>query len=262
MLGGSDAQLAPALADALPALLALLLGGGAIAGAAATGRQPRKETVMTDTDWQTLARKALEKEDEPIKARPSDITRIGAPVVALLGTVIAALLGTQFEFDPKQGETVIAAAVIASTSILGVLLVYAADFRTRGRAATARLDALTRLARQELVGKAQAAEALQATLTLREEELLAARTELKVCQGVNHAALHSKLEACDGELKAAKDELATRIHNGAHEPRNGAAPTTVEDMTRTVTNTTALVEAALRLLNLRGTPPGQPPPPG
>lgn len=135
---------------------------------------------MADKDWQTLAHDALtpDNSDALVTSRTSDITKIGAPVVALLGVLIAAVLGNQFEFDPSKAETVIAAAIIVSTSILGVLLVYASDFRTRGRTAAARFDALARIVQQDIQSQARDTEALRATLTAQEAQLKAAQSEL------------------------------------------------------------------------------------
>jgi hypothetical protein len=112
-----------------------------------------KEARVPSPDWQNLAQEVLkpaEKPDELVTARTSDITKIGAAVTTLVGVLVSSLFGANFAFNGEKVESLIAAALIVSTCVLGVLLVYASDFRTRGRVATARFDAIARLGEQHI----------------------------------------------------------------------------------------------------------------
>jgi hypothetical protein len=135
---------------------------------------------MCEKRWQDIAWEALKEPEEQISAKPSEITRIGAPVVALAGTLIAAVLGAEFNFDPKQAETVIAAAIIVSISIAAVVFAYTSDFRTRGRLAAARFDALARIVEAEIEGARKLRAAEPAAPSMAKQETDAAKTKLAV----------------------------------------------------------------------------------
>jgi hypothetical protein len=131
--------------ESLLALLSLLAGGALIAGVAAASKRPGNGGQMNDQNWEKLAWDELQggkDGEEQIAAKASDITKLGPPVVALIGALLVGLGGSAANLDWTQGETVIAIGVIVSTTILGVLLIYANDFRTRGRVTVARLEAI------------------------------------------------------------------------------------------------------------------------
>lgn len=133
---------------------------------------------MPGQDWQTLAEEILKPKDKPdelVTTRTSDITKLGAAVTTLIGAAMTALFGANFTWNGQQVESVVAAALIVSTCIAGVLLVYAADFRTRGRVAAARFDAITRIAQQHIENDVAG---LQSKLTAAEAEANAAHAEL------------------------------------------------------------------------------------
>ena len=133
---------------------------------------------MPSPDWQTLAQEILKpdaKPDELVTARPSDITKLGAVVTTVVGVVMTSLFGTDVAFNGDRVESIIAAALIVSTCVLGVLLVYASDFRTRGRVATARFDAIARLGQQHIEGDVLA---LQSSLAASEDARKAELAEL------------------------------------------------------------------------------------
>lgn len=136
------------------------------------------EARMPGQDWQTLAEEILkpkDKADELVTTRTSDITKLGAAVTTLVGVVMTTLFGANFAWNGQQVESVVAAALIVSTCIAGVLLVYASDFRTRGRVAAARFDAITRIAQQHIESDVAG---LQSKLTAVEAEANAAHAEL------------------------------------------------------------------------------------
>ncbi len=136
------------------------------------------EARMPGQDWQTLAEEILKpsvKPDELVTARTSDITKLGAALTTLVGVVMTSLFGANFAFNGEQVESVIAAALIASTCIAGVLLVYASDFRTRGRIAAARFEAITRIAQEHIESDVAG---LQSKLAAVEAEAVAAHAEL------------------------------------------------------------------------------------
>lgn len=133
---------------------------------------------MPGQDWQTLAEEILKpsvKPDELVTARTSDITKLGAAVTTLVGVLMTSLFGANFAWNGEQVESVIAAALIVSTCIAGVLLVYAFDFRTRGRVAAARFEAITRLAQEHIQSDVAG---LQSKLAAVEAEADSAHAEL------------------------------------------------------------------------------------
>lgn len=139
---------------------------------------------MPGQDWQTIAEEILKpsvKPDELITARTSDITKLGAAVTTFVGVVMTSLFGANFAFNGERVESIIAAALIVSTCVLGVMLVYASDFRTRGRVVAARFDAITRMAQQHIESDIAA---LQSRLSASEE-----------AQDTVHAELVEKLVA-------------------------------------------------------------------
>ncbi len=133
---------------------------------------------MSGQDWQNIAEEILKpsaKPDELITARTSDITKLGAAVTALVGVVMTSLFGANFAFNGERVESIIAAALIVATCVLAVLLVYASDFRTRGRVVAARFDAITRMAQEHIESDVVA---LQSKLSAFEDEQDAAHAEL------------------------------------------------------------------------------------
>jgi len=136
------------------------------------------EAHMPGQDWQNLAEEILKprvKPDELVIARTSDITKLGAAVTTLVGVVMTSLFGANFALNSDQVESIIAAALIVSTCVLGVLLVYASDFQTRGRVAAARFDAIARIAQQHIESDVAA---LQSKLIASEAEQNASHAEL------------------------------------------------------------------------------------
>ena len=133
---------------------------------------------MPGQDWQTFAEEILKpsvKPDELVTARTSDITKLGAAVTTVVGLVMTSLFGANFAWNGQKVETVVAAALIVSTCIAGVLLVYASDFRTRGRVAVARFDAIARIAQEHIESDVAG---LQSKLTAAEAEASAAHADL------------------------------------------------------------------------------------
>lgn len=196
-------------------LLAAELGSGKIddivrlANAAATGSSGdncntrlERGTRMAGQDWQTLAEEVLRpavKPDELVTARTSDITKLGATVSTLVAALLTTLFGANFVFNGQQVESVLGAALIVSTCVFGVLMVYAADFRTRGHVASARFDALAQIAQQHVTRDV--------------------------------TALRAKLAACEAEDEARQtqlvEKLVTALEKSAPSTAEGAATTSI-----------------------------------
>jgi transposase len=97
--------------------------------------------------WDELARKEYADPDEPISARASDLTKIGAPVAAFITAVLAAVGG--WVADAPSGHTVIAVAIVVAVAVAGLLYVLAADFRSRAAVSVARFNNLCAHAKGE-----------------------------------------------------------------------------------------------------------------
>jgi hypothetical protein len=128
-----------------------LLGGAAAPRLNAT----RKGAEVPET-WDELARKEYAATDEPISARASDLTKLGAPVAAFVTAVLAAVGG--WAADAPAGDTVIGVAIVTAVTVGGLLYVFAADFRSRAAVSVARFNNLYRHAK----GEAKANEKVQA----------------------------------------------------------------------------------------------------
>jgi colicin import membrane protein len=142
---------------------------------------------VADT-WDDRARKEFDKPDEPISARASDLTKIGAPVAAFLTAILAAVGG--WVSDAPKAETVIAVAVVSAAAVGGLFYVFAADFKSRAAATVARFESVTRLA----TAQAQATDAGQAE----------ADTKVKAAE----AASQAHIEEADKAKAAAEKERA------------------------------------------------------
>jgi hypothetical protein len=141
-------------------LLLGLLGAAGVggAGAVASRKQSKKgNDEPSDKPWDEIARQEYAKPDEPISARASDLSKIGAPVAASMAAILAGVGG--WISDAPKGETIIAVAIILAVAVGGLFYVFATDFRARSAVAVARFNNLSRHA---------AAEA-PATKTVRDE---------------------------------------------------------------------------------------------
>jgi hypothetical protein len=142
--------------------------------------------------WDKIGHDVLDKPDnEPIKANPTSIAKYGAPSVALVTAVLAALLGEATNLDPRMPAVVFAAAIIIAAVVLGVYVAFATDIRTRGAVTIARFESIARLAESEEAKRADAAVAAQK----------AAEAAL--------ASTNAELEKKTIELDRAKDELTS-----------------------------------------------------
>lgn len=102
--------------------------------------------------WDSVAHAVIkESDDELIKADPTNLAKYGAPSVAVITAVLAAVLGANWKggLDPTKPGVVLAAAIIAAAAVLGVCFVFLTDIRTRGAMTIARYEALAALARNE-----------------------------------------------------------------------------------------------------------------
>jgi hypothetical protein len=146
--GGGTGDDSPDWAIALLAALGAL-GLGSIGVAAA---QRSNEGVDVET-WDDLARKEYAKPDEPISARASDLTKIGAPVAAFITAVAAGLGG--WVADGPAGPRVFAVSIVIAVAVGGLFYVFAADFKSRAAVEVARLNNLSKFGEAE--AKASAA---------------------------------------------------------------------------------------------------------
>lgn len=167
---------------------------------------------MPGQDWQTLAQEILKPEakpDELVTARASDITKLGAAVTTFVGAVMTSLLGANFALSDDKAESIIAAAVVVSSCVIGVLFVYASDFRTRGRVATARFGAIGRLAQEHIESDVIA---LQSKLTSSEDAQDAVQAELveKLVAALVKAGTVDPVPAASVSL----EDLVKAIRNG------------------------------------------------
>ena len=120
---------------------------------------------MADT-WDSVAHAVIKESDsELIKANPTNLAKYGAPSVAIVTAVLAAVLGSNWKggLDPAQPGVVLAAAIIVAAAVLGVCFVFLTDIRTRGAMTVARYEALAALARNETARLAESKRADAAT---------------------------------------------------------------------------------------------------
>jgi hypothetical protein len=141
--GGGDDDDAPDWATALLVALGTLAAGSV---AVAATRSSEEGGGVPDT-WDALARKEYAKADEPISARASDLTKVGAPIAAFITAVAASVGG--WVADAPAGHTVIAVAIVIAVAVGGLFYVFAADFRSRAAVAVARFDNLCRHSQAE-----------------------------------------------------------------------------------------------------------------
>jgi hypothetical protein len=118
----------------LAALLAAIGAAGLGAAGSARRRRPTEGGDMKET-WDELARKEFAKPEEPISARASDLSKIGAPVAASATVILAVAGGFATDADPEF--TVIGAALLVSVAAWGLFFVFATDFRTRAAVSVA-----------------------------------------------------------------------------------------------------------------------------
>jgi hypothetical protein len=175
---------------AIALLIALGAAGVGTVGIAATRRSTEGENVA-DT-WDEIARKEYAKPDEPISARASDLSKIGAPVATSITAILAAIGGWVSEAPPEQ--TVIAVGVVVAVAVGGLLYVFAADFRSRAAVSVARFESLGRHAQAEAKGNEKVTADARAEVAKAE----AAST------AKNQAADAAKKEAEDAQTKAEK----------------------------------------------------------
>jgi hypothetical protein len=135
---GNDGDDPPDWATGLLIALAALGAGGI--GVAAAQRGGKEANVAES--WEDIARGEYSKPEEPISARASDLTKIGAPVAAFITAVLAAVGGWVSDAPPEQA--VIAVAVVVAVAVGGLMFVFATDFRARAAVQVARLETLAR----------------------------------------------------------------------------------------------------------------------
>jgi hypothetical protein len=104
--------------------------------------------------WDELARQEYAAPDQPISARASDLTKIGAPVAAFIVAILASVGG--WVSDAPKAESIIAVAIVVAVAVGGLFYVFAADFRSRAAVAVARFNNLTTLAEREVQAKEKA----------------------------------------------------------------------------------------------------------
>lgn len=96
--------------------------------------------------WDEIAHDALEKPDQPIQADATEITKYGAPVVAVVTAVITGILGAAWKVNPNEPAVLFGTAIIVAAVVLGIYFAFASDVRTRGRVTIARFNAISTLA--------------------------------------------------------------------------------------------------------------------
>jgi hypothetical protein len=112
-------------------------------------QKPGKEVVMAKT-WMEIAHEALDdKDNDVIKANPTNLTKYGATAVGVVTVALTAVLGSAWSLNPKEPAVVIAAAIIAASVVIGICAVFANDVHTRGVVTAARFEAVTKLAEVE-----------------------------------------------------------------------------------------------------------------
>jgi hypothetical protein len=134
------------------ALLAVAVALGA--GVAAAGTRTKRKGLNMPDSWDELARQEYAVPDEPISARASDLTKIGAPVAAFIVAILASVGG--WVSDGPAAERVIAVAIVVAVAVGGLFYVFAADFRARASVTVARFSNLAKLAEREVQAKAKA----------------------------------------------------------------------------------------------------------
>jgi hypothetical protein len=168
-------------------LMAALAAGGIAIGAS---KRPKDGPDVADT-WDDRARKEFDRPDEPISARASDLTKIGAPVAAFIVAIAASIGGWVSDADPDV--SLIAVAVVVATAVGGLFYVFAADFRSRAAGTVARFEALATLVSAE--AKATDAALAEADTQVREAE----------------AQSKARIEAADKAIAAGEKEQADAI---------------------------------------------------
>jgi hypothetical protein len=145
--------------------------------------------------WDDLARREYAKPEEPVSARASDLTKIGAPVAAFIAAALAAIGG--WVADAPRGHTVIAVAAVVAVAVGGLFYVFAADFRSRAAVAVARFNNLSLRAQ----GEVKANEAVQSEARARVE---AAKTEADKAR----AAADARAAEATKRFDEANDQVA------------------------------------------------------
>jgi hypothetical protein len=172
---------------------------------------------MPDT-WDDLARSEYAKPEEPVSARASDLTKIGAPVAAFITAVLAAVGG--WVADAPRGHTVIAVAVVVAVAVGGLLYVFAADFRSRAAVAVARLNNLSVHAKVEARANKEVKSAADAKVD-RAEAVAAARVEAadraietadeaRAAADARYAEATERIDAADDEVARLRAELGRK----------------------------------------------------
>jgi hypothetical protein len=111
----------------------------------------RVEEVKIADTWNEIAHKAFEEGDkELIQADATNVTKFGAPAVAVVTALLIGLLGASWKLDPSRPAVLFAAAIIVAAIMIGIYFAFASDVRTRGAVSIARFDAITKLATEEL----------------------------------------------------------------------------------------------------------------
>lgn len=168
---------------------------------------------MTDT-WGNIAHDALDKPQQPIQASATDITRFGAPIVAVVTAVITGVLGAAWKVDPSEPAVVIATAIIVAAVVLGLYFAFASDVRTRGAVTIARFEAITSLADSSVATAAEpskSASTNDAVLKSAEDRLTKAVAELETATKQMAAAeteLHKTRRDLKGATSAMRDAQA------------------------------------------------------
>lgn len=192
--------------------LLVALGAAGLGSIGVAAAKHSKEGGDVPDTWEELARKEYAKPDEPISARASDLSKIGAPVAAFITAVLAAVGG--WVADAPLGHTVIAVAVVVAVAVGGLFYVFAADFHSRAMVAVARFNNLcAHTSAEAKANDTVKAEADQAKAVAAEAQRCSKEAQAEADKAQEEAEARTaeatvRIEEAEGKVAKLRTELA------------------------------------------------------
>jgi hypothetical protein len=158
--------------------------------------------------WDEIAHTALENNtSQPIQADATNVVKYGAPSVAVVTTILTAILGASWKVDPSQPAVLFSTAIIIAAIVTGIYIAFAIDVRTRGAVTIARYEAIAKLTTATDPTANGATPAVHATLAATRAQLdVATKRVTKVSTDLAQAT--QQRDQALGQLEDTRSQLA------------------------------------------------------